>query len=113
MGKIRGDVDAIGIAGLLQVLSMARCEGVLQVSQNLSRKSIRFSPAGMRILSSGKHDHPLGEILVRSGKVTREQIGEALTDQKNTGVHLGVTLVRRKLLSKADAEAALKEQIDF
>jgi CheY-like chemotaxis protein len=111
MGKIRGDVEAVGLVNLLQMLSVGGCVGVLTVSRLLHRKAIGFSKSGIRLLSTGaRNASPLGEALVRSGKMTRPQLEELSREQKKTGVHLGVLAVDRKLLSKEDLEQEMQEQ---
>jgi CheY-like chemotaxis protein len=111
MGKIRGDIEAVGLANLLQMLSVGGCVGVLTVSRHLHRKAIQFSKSGIRLLSTGaRNASPLGEALVRSGKITRPQLQELALEQKKSGVHLGVLAVDRKLLSKEDLEQEMQEQ---
>jgi len=111
MGKIRGDVDAVGIANLLQMLSSGGCVGVLTVSRNLLRKSIQFGPAGMRLLSTGsKKSSPLGELLLRSGRITAPQLGDLVAEEKKSGLHLATLAVNRGLLSTEDLKQALQEQ---
>ncbi len=112
MGKIRGDVDAVGIANLLQLLSMSKSEGLLTVTQNLNRKTVQFSSTGMRLVHSGGRNEPrLGELLIRRGKVTRPQVDEALNESRRSGGHLGIHLVRMGLVSREEVEATLKDQI--
>jgi CheY-like chemotaxis protein len=111
MGKIRGDVEAVGIANLLQMLSGGGCVGVLTVYRNLLKKSIQFGPGGMRLLSTGsKKSSPVGELLLRSGRITRPQLDELEAEHRKSGLHLGTLVVQRGHLSKEDLERALQEQ---
>jgi CheY-like chemotaxis protein len=112
MGRIRGDVDAVGMANLLQMLSTGKCEGTLVIMRNLDRKVIQFNSSGMRLVNPGaRRDQPLGEMLVRSGKITQAKLEELLPEQRRTRTHLGLLLVRRGLVSKSDVENALRDQI--
>jgi hypothetical protein len=112
MSRIRGDVEAVGMANLLQMLSTGKCEGTLVIMQNLDRKVIQFNPSGMRVVNPGaRRANPLGEALVRTGKITEDKLNDVLLELRRTGTHLGLLLVRRGLVSKADVENALRDQV--
>ncbi|HRU38351.1 MAG TPA: chemotaxis protein CheW [Candidatus Goldiibacteriota bacterium] len=55
-----------------------------------------------------KQQKSLGEILVHSGLITREQLDEALADQKQSSEPLGKVLVRKGYVSEHDIMDALK-----
>ena len=54
---------------------------------------------------------PLGEVLLRSGRLTEEQLASALQSQTQQGDHrlLGEILVERGLVTKVDVAAAVAE----
>jgi type IV pilus assembly protein PilB len=52
----------------------------------------------------------LGEILLREGLVTREQLGQALTEQKNTKHRLGYILVKLGLVQELEITKVLARQ---
>lgn len=58
--------------------------------------------AGVRLL--------LGELLLKAGKITREQLNEALAEQRRSGERLGEVLVRKGLLSENELDVALAFQ---
>ena len=112
MARIRGDLRVLGIANLLQALSLNKAEGHLTIWQDPLRKVIQMSPKGMRLLSAGsRRTHPLGEILIRTGKITHAQLDDILEEQRRSGSRLGDVVSRRGILSPGDIENALKEQI--
>jgi type IV pilus assembly protein PilB len=53
---------------------------------------------------------PLGRILTKMGKVTREQVVDALTYQKQHGGPLGEVMVKLGFVQPADVHAALAAQ---
>src|SRR5574341_1683740 len=90
MGKIAGDVSVIGIADLLQYLSQNTKEGVLTLTMGENKKSLFVSPHGMRLLmTTTRRTSSLGEILIRTKKITRQQLDQFLEEQKRTGKKLG------------------------
>lgn len=111
MGRITGDVVVLGISNLLQMLSMNRCRGYLSVQQEGHRKVIHFLDEGMRLVSGARRTNPLGEILMRTGRITREQLDELLAEQRRTGVPLGEIVSQRDILAPGVIQSALREQV--
>jgi carboxypeptidase Taq len=56
---------------------------------------------------------PIGRVLTKMGKVTREQVVEALTFQKSRGGALGAIFIRLGYVSEGDVELALARQRGF
>jgi general secretion pathway protein E len=55
----------------------------------------------------------LGEILVRQGKVTEEQVQRALKQQREKGGRIGEVLVSMEACSESDVMRAVAEQLDY
>jgi CheY-like chemotaxis protein len=111
MGTIKGDVEVLGISNLLQMLSMAGCKGHLSIFQDNQRKVIHFQDEGIRLVSGARRTNPLGEILMRTGKITRDQLDELLAEQRRTATPLGEIVSRRGILDPAVIQSALREQV--
>ncbi len=56
---------------------------------------------------------PLGEILIAQGKLTREQLDEALEKQKESGGKLAELLVELKIITPEDTVIALSQQMEI
>jgi type IV pilus assembly protein PilB len=52
----------------------------------------------------------LGDLLVREGLITREQLSQALQEQKNSGMRLGYTLVKLGLVEETEITKMLARQ---
>jgi CheY-like chemotaxis protein len=111
MGQIKGDVEVLGISNLLQTLSMAGCKGYLTIIQEGQKKVIHFLDDGIRLVSGARRTNPLGEILIRTGKITRDQLDELLAEQRRTATPLGEIVSRRGILDPAIIQSALREQV--
>ena len=111
MGRIHGDVSVLGISNVLQMLSMGQCKGFLQVQQDGQKKVIHFQDPGIRLISGARRTNPLGEILMRTGRITREQLDELLAEQRRTGTPLGELVTQREILAPSVIESALREQV--
>lgn len=111
MGDLQGSVTILGFADLLQHLYNAQISGTLTLVQGPLQKVIYISPEGMQLIStSSKKTSSLGEILIRTRKITRAQLDQLLLEQQKTGRRLGELVSRQGLVTKADIEAALREQ---
>ena len=75
------------------------------------QKVIEFTESGIRLLNASRRTHPLGEILLRSGKVDRNQLAKLLEEQKRSKIPLGKLVKDRGLLDEAVIDSALREQV--
>jgi len=113
MGILKGDVEILGLGNLLQLLAMNHREGLLTLSRDSDRKTIHFSPKGMRLLSSTmKRINKLGKILLRRKRISKEDLDALLKEQKLLGWKLGQIAVESGLVQKRDVEEGLREQIE-
>jgi CheY-like chemotaxis protein len=111
MGELRGDVTILSFADLLQHLATAQNAGILTITQGTMQKMMYVSPEGMRLLStSTRKTSSLGEILIRTRKISRTQLDQLLLEQQKTGKRLGELVSRQGIVTKTDIEAALREQ---
>src|SRR6185295_17299542 len=111
MGELRGDVSIFSFADLLQHLASRQSAGSLSIIQGPMQKMIYLSPDGMRLISTtSRKTSSLGEILIRTRKITRAQLDQLLVEQKQTGKRLGELVSRQGLVTKTDIESALREQ---
>ena len=111
MRKITGDLGLLGIANLLQVFHSNQSQGTLTISAGPDTKVIRFAPDGIRLIRGVRRTNPLGEILVRTRKITQAQLEEILIDQRISRKRLGDLLAERGIVSKESLEGALREQV--
>ncbi|HZN61476.1 MAG TPA: response regulator [Planctomycetota bacterium] len=111
MGRISGDLGVLGIANLFQALSANSRGGLLTVSRGDERKTVGCGPEGLRLLRGIRRVSPLGEILLRTRKINREQLKSFLADNKGSGVPFGEYLTKRGLLSQETIDQALREQV--
>ncbi len=111
MAGLRGDVAIFGFPDLLQHLANNQHAGVLTIVQGPMKKVIYMSPDGMRLLAtSTRKTSSLGEILIRTRKITRIQLDRLLQEQQKTGKRLGELVSRQGMVNKQDIETALREQ---
>jgi len=111
MARLKGELDLIGIDTLFQALSARGAEGFLDVRKDAQRIILAISPSGLRLVSGARRKKPLGEILVRAGKITAAQLLDLLSEQKSTATPLGELVVKRGILPQSVIESALRKQV--
>ncbi|MHC4600002.1 MAG: DUF4388 domain-containing protein [Planctomycetota bacterium] len=110
---LKGDLDSISLADVFQTLSMTQQEGTLFVQDGESRKAIYFGPSGVSLITSGaKKGGKLGDMLVGLGKITPEQLEEALEVHKEADIRLGEAMIRLGVVTEKDIEGAVRNQIE-
>jgi CheY-like chemotaxis protein len=111
MARLQGELDLIGIDTLFQALASRSVEGYLEVRRGEQRVVLALSSSGIRLVSGARRIKPLGEILVRAGKLTKEQLDAMLADQQSSSTPLGELVVQRGILPKSVIDSALRKQV--
>jgi CheY-like chemotaxis protein len=111
MRTFGGDLGILGLGNLLQVISMSAARGFLTISQGEDKKTVQFTEKGFRLVSGVRRAIPLGQILVRGGKLTQEQLDALLAEQRKTGRRLGDMVIESGVVTRADIEQGLRDQV--
>ena len=112
---IEGPLRELGIHDVFQLLDLSRKTGTLAVSSELrDNEGQVYFDAGKVIYATIKSNpHPLGLMLVRSGKVTEADLDRALLAQKaRQGVKFGEILVEMGVITPRELERQVKLQIE-
>src|SRR5712671_5655900 len=64
----------------------------------------------LRTATAAATSDKLGEILLREGLITQDQLKKALLEQKNTGMRLGYTLVKLRFVEETEISKMLARQ---
>ena len=111
MARIGGDLEVLGMANLIQAVTAGQREGRLTVSREGESKAIHCGPRGLRLIEGSRRVSPLGEILVRTRKITRAQLAQILAGHAKSGLPLGEYVTQRGILSREAIDKALKDQV--
>jgi len=112
MASLKGDTSILSVGDLLQQLCGSQKIGSLSVKQGEHRKVVHVGPEGLRLVfSSNSRATSLGEILIRTKKLTLQELDILLAQQKRTGKRLGELVARLGKVSKQDIQNALREQV--
>jgi len=84
------------------------CDASAEYKQQFWRRAPPSLVEELQTLS--KSQDRLGDILIRTKKMTTPQLLEALVEQRDTGSKLGEILIARHFVSREDVDAALRSQ---
>lgn len=113
---IEGPLRELGIHDVFQLLDLSRKTGALHVTSELrdNEGTVWFSAGKVVWASIRSNPHPLGAMLVRSGKVTEAELERALTLQaaRQDGRRFGAILVDEGVLTPRDLERFVRMQVE-
>ncbi len=112
---IEGPLKELGIHDVFQLLDLSRKTGVLTVSSRLRHNQGRvyFDDGKVVAAEVQSNPHPLGELLVRAGKVTEADLRRARDMQEQgDGRRLGEILVVIDAISERELERQVRFQIE-
>lgn len=107
-----GDIAAIPLAEILQVLQMQRQTGVFRVSNARSAVTISLRQGLVDFVQSrgAAEEYRLGRYFVEKGLVTRAQLDQVILSKGASGPLLGDVLVDSGQVSREDLNDALAKQ---
>jgi len=101
------------LADVLIGLQRGLRTGVLTVKGGDGVKKIYIRNGDM-IFSASDHDEDrLGDILLRAGKINKEQYDQSVTEMKRTNQRQGMALVRLGYLSPEELVQAVQHQVEY
>jgi len=107
-GEIAGPMGAVEVMGLI---SSTQWKGELDLLSADVRRAVFFEGPVVRMATSSHPSERLGEILIRFGIVSRENIEEALR-RVSPERHLGQVLVESGRLTQTELFEQLKRQVE-
>ncbi len=109
---IKGSLKAASLPDVIQMLSVGRKSGVLSVTNGEIFIFIYFEKGKITGLDSVNRQYRIGELLIKNGKITEEQLESALLVQKeNKDKLLGEILLEMKFIDEDILKNAITEQV--
>ncbi|GEM_PF-1965176 len=110
---LEGNLEELSIVALLQTIASAAMSGNLLVYDNTNKGTIYFFTGKIIHAESTMGGDRVGEILVRTHRITRQQLEKAnyLQRHQQQGQRLGAILMEMKLISDQDLAMAIQVQI--
>ena len=113
---IEGPLRELGIHDVFQLLDLSRKTGSLTVTSSLrdNRGTVYFDRGAVVYASIRSNPHPLGELLVRAGKVSEGDLARAryLQQAGRDSRRLGEILVEMGSISQKELERQVRFQVE-
>lgn len=108
-----GNLKTISFPDILQLLATGKKTGILEISTKARQKEIAFSEGAIIFASSINSSEDLfGNLLLKRGKISKDDLERAIIMHKQTGRQLGTTLVDMNLFEKEEIIECLQLQIE-
>ncbi len=110
---LRGSIKEFGLADILQLIYFQKKTGVLEVEGLLDTVKIYFHEGNIVSTRSAKRpeENRIGNILVKRGILTEEELKEAFEEQTQSGTRLGSVLIQKGLVPKEVLVDIITKQI--
>lgn len=109
---IRGDLQTMSAAELLQFLSLGEKTGSLEVWSPSTTVRLVFRDGKIVASASSDPSHQIGELLVREGYINEEERRRALEAQEQLGLSFGKLLVKIGALTEFDLVQVLRRKVE-
>jgi hypothetical protein len=109
---LSGFLKLYTLSDILLDLQRSDFTGILEIENSPIQKSIYIKNGVMLFASSNQEEDSLGEMMIRAGKLTTDQLYQAVGILKATGKHLGAILVELGFLKPAELIPTLKYQVE-
>ena len=112
-GMLKGDLSSFSLGEILQSLTINNHTGTLRIADSDgAERLIFFSQGEISLFSNGPtRNLRIGEVLVRLGVITSEDLDEALRQQREVKKLLGQILLDDGKVSESDIRRALTTKI--
>jgi hypothetical protein len=111
---IHGSIEEAGLPDVLQLLSLGRKSGCLQVEDGTTHGEIFLEVGRVTFATVANRIDRLGEILVKHGRITREQLADAAAEQsrRSSKRQLGRILVDSGRIDRSELEKYVRLQVE-
>ncbi len=108
---LQGNIERFGLPEIFQFLASNRKTGTLALQTGKTTAAIYLKEGIVIYAFCSPNKNRIGEIAERSGKITRNQLDEALKIQKKTHRRLGEILVELEIIERSEMEELVKFQV--
>jgi tetratricopeptide (TPR) repeat protein len=110
---IKGSLREASLADVVQLLFLGRRSGCLSVASERNFASVWFDDGWICFAGMLTRNDRLGERLVAAGRLTQDQLDEAIAVQAAApGQRLGAVLLRQELITREELDAELRRQVE-
>jgi len=110
---IQGNIEEAGLPDVLQLLSLGRKSGCLTLVDGDAQGSIYLDVGRISYATVANRLDRLGDMLVKSGRITQQQLSTAVEEQRRSGKRqLGRILVDSGQIDRGELERFIRQQVE-
>jgi hypothetical protein len=109
---LQGRLNHILLIDILQMLSLSGQTGLLELRQGWNTRSIVFQEGRLTHISQGTRPLSLGELLIKSGQATQQQVEFLLQRARQTGLSFTRQLLDSGLVTPEDLRTSAEQQLE-
>jgi len=111
---LQGSIEKFTLPEIFQLIAASRKSGTLGIQKDDSIVMVYFDKGEVIYGYGPRQTFHLGQLLKKCGKLTTEQLDEAVTIQaeKENTRRLGEILINRNFIDRADLEKVVKTQVE-
>ncbi len=110
---IQGNIEEAGLPDVLQLLSLGRKSGCLTLVDGETQGQIYLDVGRISYATVASRLDRLGDMLVKSGRITQQQLSTAVDEQRRSGKRqLGRILVDSGQIDRAELERYIRLQVE-
>jgi predicted transcriptional regulator len=109
---LRGTLDDFTLPDVFRLLSGASKSGCLRVVRSAGDGTVYFERGEVYFAESSMSHEPLGQKLIRARAITESQLLKALDQHASNGKRVGEILMDSGLLDREQLETAVRQQIE-
>ena len=112
--SLQGQIEEMGLGAVIQTLSLNRYRGTLRIETEDAGSQLFFISEGEIVLIRQVKREPIriGDILVRAGKITKDDLEDALEMQKQLNLRLGETLAELGKITQEEIEQSVRANFE-
>ena len=110
--SISGSLRYYPLSDILLDLQRSEKDGILEIRNGPISKRLYIKNGDMIFATSNLEEDRLGQMLLRNGKITKNQYDQSVTAMKETGKRHGTVLVELRYLKPNDLIWAVRHQVE-
>lgn len=111
--SLAGNLKTVAFADILQLLSTGQKTGILRVATANRGKEVAFRAGDIVFASSSNSSEDmLGALLLKRGRLSKEDLERAIVLHKQSGRPLGETLIDMKVFTPEEIAECLQMQVE-
>ena len=111
--SLAGNLKTIAFSDILQLLSAGNKTGILRVDSGNRCKEVAFNDGNIIFATSlNSSEDLLGSLLLRRGRLSKDDLERTISLHKQSGRPLGQTLVDMEIFSEEEVSECLRMQVE-